>query len=329
MLEGISIKQVSIYCPERVINNQYFIDHFQKQGIDIKRILKKTGRKNRHVIEGTKENSLTMAINAAQQAIDAASLKSADIDLILFSSSTPEYLSPTNSLLIHKAIKGKDDTLCYDLNGNCIGMFIAVEQAARTLYDDPDRDRALVIGSDFLNLWADPSHPITYSIFGDAAVALILEKDHSESGLIDVRYLSDSRFTEEIVYPAQGLAKSLRDGAEHRYLHWGRFSGIDSVRFAEASIVELLNKHHLTFEDIQVFCFSQFTLANIKLLQAKLNLDQHKIIYVADEYGYTGTSSPFLALYCAIEHGLIKRGDNLLFWTLGSGYQAGSMLWRY
>lgn len=84
MLEGISIKQVSIYCPERVINNQYFIDHFQKQGIDIKRILKKTGRKNRHVIEGTKENSLTMAINAAQQAIDAASLKSADIDLILF-----------------------------------------------------------------------------------------------------------------------------------------------------------------------------------------------------------------------------------------------------
>lgn len=100
-------------------------------------------------------------------------------------------------------------------------MFIAVEQAARTLYDDPDKDRALVIGSDFLNLWADPSHPITYSIFGDAAVALILEKDHSESGLIDVRYLSDSRFTEEIVYPAQGLAKSLRDGAEHRYLHWG------------------------------------------------------------------------------------------------------------
>lgn len=97
MLEGISIKQVSIYCPERVINNQYFIDHFQKQGIDIKRILKKTGRKNRHVIEGTKENSLTMAINAAQQAIDAASLKSADIDLILF----PAQLRNIYHLRIH------------------------------------------------------------------------------------------------------------------------------------------------------------------------------------------------------------------------------------
>lgn len=46
MLEGISIKQVSIYCPERVINNQYFIDHFQKQGIDIKRILKRQAEKN-------------------------------------------------------------------------------------------------------------------------------------------------------------------------------------------------------------------------------------------------------------------------------------------
>lgn len=45
MLEGISIKQVSIYCPERVINNQYFIDHFQKQGIDIKRILKRQAEK--------------------------------------------------------------------------------------------------------------------------------------------------------------------------------------------------------------------------------------------------------------------------------------------
>ncbi|MBA4536173.1 ketoacyl-ACP synthase III [Bacillus aquiflavi] len=324
------IEQISVYHPSTKRDNNYYIEHFSQKGKNVTPVLEKTGRKTRYIIENTEENSLTMAIKAAKKALSAAHIMAKDIDLIIFTSSTPEYLSPTNALMIHKAIEGKEDTLCFDLNGNCIGMFIALEQATRTLQTNPKMKRAMIIGSDFLNLLAYPEHLITYSIFGDAAVAMIIEKDIScLSGMIDVAYETNGDFKEEIVYPAHGMAKSLRQQAEHDYLYWGHFSGRDSLKFAEKSIRAMLNKHGLLLDDIKAFCLSQFTLANIKLIQESLHLQDKQIVYIGDQYGYTGTSSPFLALYTAIEAKQIQRGDYIVFWTLGSGYQTGTLLWRY
>lgn len=127
MLKGISIKKTGIYHPSKQLDNTYFIEHFDKQDKSVASILEKTGRKLRYQIEGTEENSLTMAIEAAKIVLQRAHLSASDIDIIVFISTTPEMLSPTNALMIHKVLSGKEDTLCFDLNGNCIGMFIAVE----------------------------------------------------------------------------------------------------------------------------------------------------------------------------------------------------------
>ncbi|MBE3649126.1 3-oxoacyl-[acyl-carrier-protein] synthase III C-terminal domain-containing protein, partial [Paenibacillus polymyxa] len=54
-----------------------------------------------------------------------------------------------------------------------------------------------------------------------------------------------------------------------------------------------------------------------------------QMIYVGDRYGYTGTSSPFIALYEGIGSGRIRRGDHVLFWTIGAGYQLVAMLFKY
>lgn len=328
MLKGISMKEIGIYHPQKQLDNEHFIQHFDKQNKQVLGVLEKTGRKVRYQIEGSEENSLTMGIEAAKNALAQANLTAHDIDMIVFISTTPEFLSPTNSLLIHKELNGKEETLCYDLNGNCLGMFIAVEQVTRTLITST-KQRALLVGSDFNNVFADPQNPVTYSIFGETAVALILEKDASDSELIDVVYQSSANFTEEIVFPPQGLTKTLRDNEESRYLHWGEFDGIDSVKFAINTIPTLLHKHNLTLDDVRLYCFSQFTQANVIAIQEGLNLSSEKVAYIGDKYGYTGNSSPFLALYDAIEKGEIKRGDYIIFWTLGAGYQAGTMLWRY
>ncbi|MBO2631461.1 3-oxoacyl-[acyl-carrier-protein] synthase III C-terminal domain-containing protein [Shewanella algae] len=328
MLKGISIKKTGIYHPSKQLDNTYFIEHFDKQDKSVASILEKTGRKLRYQIEGTEENSLTMAIEAAKIVLQRAHLSASDIDIIVFISTTPEMLSPTNALMIHKVLSGKEDTLCFDLNGNCIGMFIAVEQVTRTLKFS-NKNRALIIGSDFNNLLADPQNPITYSIFGDAAVALILEKDGSNSELMDVEYQSRAEFVEEIVFPPKGLSRTLRENESGRYLYWGDFDGIDSVNFAVDSIPTILKKHGLSINDIALYCFSQFTQANIIAIQEQLELAKDTVIYIGDNYGYTGNSSPFLALHQAIENGKVSRGDYIVFWTLGSGYQAGTMLWRY
>lgn len=328
MLKGVSMKELAIYHPTYQLDNEHFIQHFEKQDKDIVGLLEKIGSKVRYQIKGTEENSLTMAIEAASAVLTKAQVAIEDIDMIVFISMTPERLSPTNALMIHEALAGKEETLCYDLNANCIGMFIGVEQITRTLVTSNNK-RALVIGSDFYSLIMHPENPVTYPTFGEAAVALILEKDHSDSELIDVVYQSNTNFTEEIVYPPKGLAKTIREKEDARYMYWGNFDGIDSVKFAIDSIPKMLEKHQLTTNDIGAYCFSQLSKKNINLIKEALDLPADKVSYVGDRYGYTGNNSPFLALYEDIQAGKIKRGDYIMFWTLGSGYQAGTMLWRY
>lgn len=41
------------------------------------------------------------------------------------------------------------------------------------------------------------------------------------------------------------------------------------------------------------------------------------------------TTSPFIALYESIKEGKVKRGDYVIFWTIGSGSQSIVMLYKY
>lgn len=69
---------------------------------------------------------------------------------------------------------------------------------------------------------------------------------------------------------------------------------------AVSSIKSLLTKHGLEKEDIGSYCFSQFSLKH-RGNSREVREDKQKFVYVGDEFGYTGTSSPFIALYKGIQ----------------------------
>lgn len=325
----IKIEAVAIARPKEQRDNTYYVEHFQKRGKDITRLLEKVGRQTRY-IASEHENSLTLGIEASLKALRQASYKGKDVDLLIFSSQTPEYLVPMNSLAIHRAIDGKREMANFDLNANCIGMFLAIEQAVYTLHHHPTKEVALVVGSDELSFLSNENSTLTYSIFGDAAVAIVLTRDQTEqSGMLGIMHETDSTDYDEIVYPIGGMKQLMKNQKPHEGVYWGRFDGVASVSFAQRSIQQLLEEHQLTVQDIALFCFSQFTLNNIIALQTALQISSEQISYVGDTYGYTGTNSPFLALYDAIEKGNVQRGDYIVFWTLGAGYETATMLWKY
>lgn len=326
---GVQIESIAIARPAQVRDNDYYLEHFARRGKDISRLLEKVGRKTRYIATD-EENSLTLGIEAALEALRRANITGKEIDLLIFSSQTPEFLVPMNSLAIHRAIDGSKEMVNFDLNANCIGMFLSIEQAVYTLQNNPHVERALVIGSDELSFLSNEKSTLTYSIFGDAAVALVLKKDSSnESGMLGIMHETDSENYDEIVYPVGGMKQLMKERRPHEGVYWGRFDGVDSVAFAERSIHSLLEENDLTIDDISLFCFSQFTLNNIIALKASLNIPSEKISYVGDRYGYTGTNSPFLAFYEALEERRVARGDYIIFWTLGAGYETATMLWKY
>ena len=94
-------------------------------------------------------------------------------------------------------------------------------------------------------------------------------------------------------------------------------------------MTKMLRENGLTKDDISMFCFSQFALANIQKIRELMDIDETKSIYIGDKYGYTSTSSPFIALYEAIKQGSVKRGDYIMFWTIGTGSESIVVLYKY
>ena len=149
-MAGIRIVDMDIYHPAHQVDNDFYIEHFDARGVDIRGLLKALGRDKRYKINNDDENSLSMAYEAASNLLEKTGLTGADIDLIAYASQTPEYIFPTNSLMIHRLINGASHTICIDSNANCAGMTAAFEQVSRQMLGNPRIRRALIIGSDYV-----------------------------------------------------------------------------------------------------------------------------------------------------------------------------------
>ncbi|CAH1194409.1 3-oxoacyl-[acyl-carrier-protein] synthase 3 [Paenibacillus auburnensis] len=330
-MAGIRIKDIDIYHPNKKIDNDFFIQHFDEKGIDIRGLLTALGRESRYSIDSEEENSLTMAFEAASNVLDKTGLTGADIDLIAYASQTPEYIFPTNSLMIHRLIGGASHTICIDSNANCAGMTASVEQVSRQMMANPRIRRALVIGSDHVAPHADRNDPVYYANFGDAAAAVILERDENSVGFIDSIYQTDTCVYGNSMFPAEGMANLGRRGVGKGEFNVKFIPFDDSicVDAASESINTLLSDNGIAPETIKAACFSQLSLPNIRAVSDKTGIGSDAAVYIGDEFGYTSTSSPFVALHKAVTTGKIERGDKVLFWTVGAGWQNVAFVMEY
>ena len=331
---NVKIKAIDYYHPKTKYSNEYFLDHFSKQGMDISGLLRVTGRKERYISEDPYENSLTMAIEACEKVIRNADIDVSEIDLVVFVSSTPEYLSPTNAAKIHEALGLGKNSNAYDMNGNCSGMINALDQVCRTMKTNNRIKYALLVGSDLLIRYARKSEAITYANFGESACAVLLENTSDEvSDFIDSSSYVDSSLSCYINFPPEGFSKVLpRDEVpekDNRIIEWIDFDTDDAFASAVDSINDILVRNNLTKNDIKLYCLSQFAKRNIDMLQNSLEEPNEKFPFVGDKFGYTGVTSPFLALADSIKKDKLKQGDYVILWTVGAGVIASCVLLRY
>ena len=327
---GVTIKEVSVYHPQMARHNDYYISHFQKQGKDITRLLASLGRENRYVADYETETTVTMASEAAKRVLEKSGLSGKDIDMVVFVSGTPEYLWPPNSVAVHRAIDGKADAVVYDMNVNCVGMVVAVDQVSRSMMSNPFIHRALIVGSEQMHQYAREEDAVTYASFGDGASAVILEKDEERAaGFIDSAYKVNTESIDKIMFPPNGMSKTLELENIEKKVKWENVSNDKAFLTTVELIEELLQRNQLTPQDIQTFCFSQLSGKNIQKIQEIFNEDPKKFPIVGTEYGYTGAASPFMAFERALTKGQIKRDDYAVFWSVGAGSVACAMLFKY
>jgi len=327
----VRIRDIAIYHPDKLVENDVYLEHFKKQGKDVRKIFEQVYiRDKRYEIDPNaekQENTMTMLIEAAKRVLEKTSLEGADMDMIVVATQIPEYVVPACAVMLHRAIEGKRHCFCYDINANCASMLLALENTYRYFESNPNVQKILIVGGEYVTRVQDPNNEMGYGAFGDGACAIILERCEEEAGLMDSDFFINDTFYDVMVFPRCGMSHIYESGEDDIVSAMG---GVDCDLSEVAERLEnMLAKHHLTKEDISMFCFSQFVGKNVNILRQKLNITEEKSIYIGTEFGYTGSTSPFFVLNRALEQKKIKRGDYVMYWTVGAGMQHFMMLTKY
>lgn len=333
MKNNAIVRGIEYYHPRNKVNNDYFMEHFKRQGKDISRLLEVTGRNSRYISDDENETVLTMGYEAAKKVLEKTYVKPIQLNLIVFSSGTPEYIAPSNALKLHAMLGGGQKTAVYDMNANCAGMLYAFEQVSRMMRANPNIKFALIIASDQLNRYSRYNEPISYSNFGDSACAILLENVFdTQRGFVDSDFYTNSSNHDKIVMPAKGMISAIHNKnlkVKDKLFMWSRFDLSGAFYSAKVSIEEVLFKNNLKKENIKKYFISQFAWSNVQNVCSDLEEDIEKFKFIGDEYGYTGTTSPLLAFAKSVEEEELEIGDYVVFWTVGAGTTCVCILYQY
>ncbi|MEG0451167.1 MAG: 3-oxoacyl-[acyl-carrier-protein] synthase III C-terminal domain-containing protein [Lysinibacillus sp.] len=327
-MNNIKIKDIAIFHPNNAVDNQFYIDHFDKKGKDIRGLLNAMGREKRYINNEPNETSLTMAIKVTNAVLEKTGLKATDLDMMIYTTQTPETTIPSNAIRLFDNLKPKPETIVYDLNANCAGMTVALEQVSHYMNSNKSIQYALIVGADYLSLISDPEDPLAYACFGDGVAAMIVERTTEEVGFIDSVYHVNTVYAEKMMYPAEGFAKGLRETDDLKHILNIPFDGSIVLDATYEMFETLFKRHNIQPSEVK-YCLSQFALSNIIKIKEHFNLTDEQVVYVGDKFGYTGTSSPFIALHEGIKTGQVKRNDYVIFWTIGAGFELIATLYKY
>jgi len=327
---------VGCYHPQTKYTNEDYIDYYNKQNFEVdklERLYENLGRKERYLVDNNKdekENVLTMACESSREAMKNAGVTEDMIDMIVFVSETPEYLSPTNALKLSHMLGTRNAHMIYDMNGCCTGAITAIDLVSRYMKSNKDIKTALITANLHISPHSSDTDIMFFSTFGEGSGTIIVQSKEEDEvrGFIDSTHVTNTEYHWSVLIPGCGFSNIHRDD-------------IDPVQKMGVSVPyefdflpdewtkminKLLEKNDLKIDEIDHYIFSQFSITGITETMKRLDVGMDKITFVGDKYGYTGSSSPIFALRHARENGKIKEGSKVIILSIGSGYNASAAL---
>lgn len=311
------------YLPNKVVTNsdlEKMIDTTDQW------ITERTGIKTRH-IAGENETTCDLAEPAARQAIESAEISPADIDLIVFATTTPDLIFPATACLLQQRL-GIHGCPAFDVQAVCTGFVYALAVADKFVSSGSSHC-ALVVGAETMSRITDWSDRGTCVLFGDGAGAVILTAS-DEPGVLSTHLHADGQYKDLLIVPA-GVSKHpelLKTNKAFMHMNGGEVFKF-AVNILSSIVNEALSANQMKQTDLSWLVPHQ---ANIRIITAsakKLKLPMDKVVVTIDKHGNTSAASIPLALDIAVRDGRIQRGDTLLLEALGGGFTWGTALLKY
>ncbi len=289
-------------------------------------IRERTGIRERRIAREN-EFSSTLAVDASLKALEVANLNPNDIDLIICSTSTPEYIFPATACLIQDQL-GATRAGAFDLSAACTGFIYALNMAAQAIRSGSIKS-ALVIGTETLSRFVNWKDRSTCILFGDGAGAFVLQASDNPGGVLSAVMHSDGSGGDLLSLQGGGSRYPATEETVHDGKHFIRMNGHEVFRFATRVMAhathEVLETADLLLEDIRWIIPHQ---ANIRIIEAaarKLKLPMERFVINLERYGNTSTASIPIAMVEAVEKGQLKPGDKIVMVGFGAGLTWGAL----
>lgn len=321
------ITGVACYVPPRVVTNDdlaKFVDTNDEW------IRTRTGIRERHYADAGVAAS-HMATEAAKLLLAQKNIDSAEIELIVIASVTPDMFFPSTACLVQDRI-GAKNAWGFDLSAACSGFAYALTVGAQFVGSGAHK-KVMVIGSDKMTSILNFEDRATCVLFGDGAGAVLLEPAEEGEGILDFQHDIDGSGGCDLFMPGGGsLNPSTKETVEKKmhFVHQGGQQVFKYAvrRMAEVS-VKILADNGFTNNDLELVVPHQANLRIIQAMQQRLGVPDEKVAVSIDRYGNTTAATLPLGMRDAIAEGRLKKGDLLLLVTVGAGYTTGSVLLRW
>ncbi|HJW29650.1 MAG TPA: ketoacyl-ACP synthase III, partial [Saprospiraceae bacterium] len=273
-----------------------------------------------------------LIVEASQKAIDRAGLSPTDIDLIIVSTDTPDYLSPSTSVVVQAKLGAKAG--CYDVNSACAGWVIALDQGARYLMTESSYKYILVAGGYGMSRFLDFSDKKTANLFADGAGAVVLGVGE-EPGFIGSNLSAVGEFHDALGIYTGGAFRpctmeNLAEFGKPKVEFVRKFPKSFNTEYWPKLIQGALDKGGLSYDDVDYYFFTQLNLRTIEHMMNLLKQPITKTHWVMHKWGYTGSPCVIMALDDAIGQGKgPNSGDTILFCASGGGITMASSVWKW
>jgi 3-oxoacyl-[acyl-carrier-protein] synthase-3 len=336
MARNAYISGTGFFAPQRVVTN----DELRTvHGIDTNDawIQQRSGiQERRYADQGVTCSDL--AVHASEQAIHRAGLRKTDIDMIVFCTLSPDQMFPGTGVYLQRKLGLCDMGRfipCLDVRNQCSGFLYGLSTAVALVQNGSYR-HVLLVGAEVHSAALDLSTRgrAVGVLFGDAAGAVIVSGTDEDRGVRGTYLGADGRY-------ADALSMRIWNIGNRPFIPvdadgFGRVEPLTMYPQMDGKVVfknaverllavlgESLQKHHLTPNEVDLFCFHQANLRINEYVRDVLHVPAEKVINNIERYGNTTAATLPSLLFEAEESGRLRRGMKVVMAAFGAGFTWG------
>ena len=291
----------------------------------------RTGIEERRILKGEGKATSDLVVPAVRELCKKRGIDPSEIDCLIVATVTPDMVFPATANIACDKL-GAKNAWSFDVSAACSGFLYSLTLGT-SLIESGRYKKVVVCGADKMSAIVDYSDRATCIIFGDGAGAVLLEPNEEGNGVLDSILRSDGSGCQYLHMKAGGSLKPASVETVMAKEHYVFQDGQPVFKFAVKGMAdvsaELLEKNHLTGDDIAWLVPHQANLRIIDATANRMGLPRDKVMININKYGNTTAGTIPLCLWNWESR--LKKGDNIVLAAFGGGFTWGATLvkWAY